>query len=203
MLRQSHFFSSYIQAIIVWLSIVSNCGRKENRMKKLSTLLFIIFNRWGLVVFLSYYVIFYLVILEVFPSSWMDNIAVFVKPYYVIIRYMGIIMNLVICVMTIRFLFNYLQYKNVMIRKKTFSFVLAAAIIQILSFFCYTNLPQQVFQNTEQFLKLNQLFFSFKLHIVELAALFLTGYVVAFYMGALSRVHFLTDVVLAPKKPKK
>ena len=172
-------------------------------MKKLSTLLFIIFNRWGLVVFLSYYAIFYLIILEVFPSSWMDNTAVFVSPYYVTLRYVGMIMNVMICIMTFRFLFNYLQYKNVIIRKKTLSFVLAASIIQILSFFCYTNLSQQMFQNTEQLVELNQLFFSYKLYIVELAALFLTGYVLAFYIGALSRVHFLTDVVLAPKKPMK
>lgn len=172
-------------------------------MKKLSTLLFIIFNKWGLVVFLSYYGIFYVVILKIFPSSWMDNMAVFVNPYYVTIRYVGMIVNISICIMTIRFLFNYFQYKNIMIRKKTLSLVLAASIIQILSFFCYTNLPALAFENTEQLAKLNQLFFSYNIHIVELVALFLTGYVIAFYIGALSRVHFLTDVILAPKKPMK
>lgn len=192
-------YSSYNSII----RIVSKSGRKEIFMKKLSTLLFIIFSRWGLVVFLSYYAIFYLVILEVFPSSWMNDIATFVEPYYVTLRYIGIFMNIIICIMTIHFLVNYLQYKKYIIRRKTLSFVIAASIIQMLSFFCYSNLPIEAFINNEQLNRLNQLFWSFKLHIMELIALFLTGYVVAFYIGALSRVHFLTDVVLASKKPKK
>jgi hypothetical protein len=172
-------------------------------MKKLTTLLFIIFSRWGLVVFLSYYAVFYLVILEVFPSSWMNGIAAFVNPYYVTIRYIGILMNLIICIMVFRFLLKYFQYKNFIIRRKTLSFVMAASVIQLLSFFCYTNLPQETFISTDELKELNQLFWRFKFHIVELISLFLTGYVAAFYIGALSRVHFLTDVVLAPKKPSK
>ncbi|MGM9949644.1 MAG: hypothetical protein ACI33P_05935 [Lysinibacillus sp.] len=172
-------------------------------MKKLSTLLFIIFSRWGLMAFLSYYAIFYLVILEVFPSSWMNSMAAFVNPYYVAIRYIGILLNLIICGMAIHFLVKYLQYKNFIIRRKTLSFVIAASIIQMLSFFCYTNLPAEAFTHSEQLKELNQLSRSFALHIVELLALFLTGYVAAFYIGALSRVRFLTDVVLAPKKPMK
>ena len=172
-------------------------------MKKLATLLFILFSRWGLMAFLTYYAVFYLVILEVFPSSWMNSMAAFVNPYYVTIRYIGIIINLIICGIVIHFLLKYFQYKNFIIRRKTLSFVIAASIIQMLSFFCYTNLPAEAFVNSERLKELNQLFGSFKLHIVELLALFLTGYVAAFYIGALSRGRFLTDVVLVPKKPMK
>lgn len=172
-------------------------------MKKLSTLIFIIFSRWGLVVFLGYYTIFYLVILDILPSAWMNGMATVVEPYYVMIRYVSILVNIVICAMTIHFLARYLQHKNYVIRKRTLSFVLAASIVQLLSFFCYTNLPSEAFQSTEQLTRLQQIFWSFRLHIVELIALFLTGYVLAFYVGALSRVKFLTDVVLAPKKPMK
>ena len=73
----------------------------------------------------------------------------------------------------------------------------------MLSFFCHTNLPAEAFMDSEQLKELNQLFWGCKLHIVELFALFLTGHVAAFYIGALSRVHFLTDVVLVSNKQMK
>lgn len=151
--------------------------------------------------FLGYYMIFYLVILDILPSSWMNAMAPVIEPYYVTIRYVSILVNILICAMTLRFLARYLQYKKYMIRKRTLSFVLAASIVQLFSFFCYTNLPSEAFQSTEQLTRLQQIFWSFRLHIVELIALFLKGYVLAFYVGALSRVKFLADVVLAPRKP--
>ena len=69
-----------------------------------------------------------------------------------------------------------------------------------MSFFCYANLPVEAITNTNQLINLQNFFIRYNFHIVELIALFLTGYVLAFYIGTLARVKFLTDVVLAPKK---
>ncbi|WP_431027373.1 hypothetical protein [Lysinibacillus sp. LZ02] len=169
-------------------------------MKRLATILVLAFSRWGLIAFTIYYATFYIIILNVFPSQFVDFVAQAVNPYYVAIRYVSIAVNIVMCFIVFRFLWKYLQYQSYAIRKKTLSFVMAASLIQLLSFFCYTNIPLESLTNTEQLTNLQQVFFSYKLYIVELVALFFTGYVLAFYIGALSRVKFLTDVMLAPKK---
>ena len=172
----------------------------EVKMKRFAALLLLTFSRWGMVVFMLYYMTLYLIILNVFPSNFMYTIAEWVDPYYVTIRYIGIIVNIIISIIVFRFFMKYIQYQKYVIRKKTLSFVVAASIIQLASFFLYTNLPPLAITNTSQLVNLQDFFLQYKFHIVELMALFLTGYVLAFYIGALARVKFLTDVVLAPKK---
>jgi len=130
----------------------------------------------------------------------MYTIAEWVDRYYVTIRYVSIVINIVIFIIVFRFLMKYIQYQSYVIRKKTLSFVAAASIVQLMSFFCYTNLPVVSITTTYQLVNLQSFFIQYNFHIVELIALFLTGYVLAFYVGTLARVKFLTDVVLAPKK---
>lgn len=169
-------------------------------MKRFATILFLTFSRWGLIAFIIYYVALYLIILRIFPASLMHTSAEWVDPYYVTIRYVGIVVNIVICIMVFRFFMKYIQYESYVIRKKTSSFVVAASIVQLMSFFCYTNIPVAAITTTNQLINLQDFFTRYNFHIVELISLFLTGYVLAFYIGTLARVKFLTDVVLAPKK---
>ena len=169
-------------------------------MKRFATILFLTFSRWGLIAFSIYYVTLYLIILNIFPTDLTYKIAEWIDPYYVTIRYVGIVVNIVICIMAFRFFMKYIQYQSYVIRKKTLSFVVAASIVQLMSFFCYTNLPVAAITTTNQLVNLQDFFIQYNFHIVELVALFLTGYVLAFYVGTLARVKFFTDVVLAPKK---
>ena len=169
-------------------------------MKRFATILFLTFSRWGLIAFSIYYATLYLIILDLFPTSLMYTVAEWVDPYYVTIRYVSIFINVVIFVMVFRFFMKYIQYQSYVIRKKTLSFVVAISIIQLMSFFCYANLPVAAITTTNQLINLQNFFIRYNFHIVELIALFLTGYVLAFYIGTLARVKFLTDVVLAPKK---
>ena len=169
-------------------------------MKRFATILFLTFSRWGLIAFSIYYATLYLIILDLFPTGLLYTIAEWVDPYYVTIRYVSIFINVVIFVMVFRFFMKYIQYQSYVIRKKTLSFVVAISIIQLMSFFCYTNLPVATITTTNQLINLQNFFIRYNFHIVELIALFLTGYVLAFYIGTLARVKFLTDVVLAPKK---
>ena len=150
--------------------------------------------------FIVYYAILFLIILNIFPVSLMSTMAEWTDIYYVTIRYVGIIVNVVICIMVFRFFMKYIQYESYIIRKKTLSFVIAASIVQLMSFFCYTNLPVAELTTTNQLVNLQDFFVRYNFHIVELIALFLTGYVLAFYIGTLARVKFSTDIVLAPKK---
>jgi len=169
-------------------------------MKRFATILFLTFSRWGLIAFSIYYATLYLIILDLFPTNLLYTIAEWVDPYYVTIRYVSIFINVVIFVMVFRFFMKYIQYQSYVIRKKTLSFVVAISIIQLMSFFCYANLPVAAITTTNQLINLQNFFIRYNFHIVELIALFLTGYVLAFYIGTLARVKFLTDVVLAPKK---
>ena len=169
-------------------------------MKRFATILFLTFSRWGLITFIIYYSALYLVILDIFPTSFMYTIAEWVNPYYVTIRYVSIVVNILICIMVFRFFMKYIQFESYAIRKKTLSFVVAASIIQLVSFFCYTNIPVEALTTTKQLTNLQEFFIQYNFHIVELIALFLTSYVLAFYVGTLARVKFLTDIVLAPKK---
>ena len=169
-------------------------------MKRFVTILFLTFNRWGLLAFSIYYAIIYIVILKLLPANLIDYITKFIDPYYVTIRYVSIVVNIIICIMVCRFFMKYIQYQSYIIRKKTLSFVVAASIVQLMSFFCYTNLPAATLTATEQFENLQHFFVQYNFHIIELIALFFTSYVLAFYIGTLARVKFLTDVVLAPKK---
>lgn len=169
-------------------------------MKRFATILFLTFSRWGLLAFSIYYAILYIVILKILPADVIHYIAKFVDPYYVTIRYVSIVVNIIICIMVFRFFMKYIQYQNYIIRKKTLSFVVAVSIVQLMSFFCYTNLPIASFTQTAQLENLQDFFVQYNFHIIELIALFFTGYVLAFYIGTLARVKFLTDVVLAPKK---
>ena len=169
-------------------------------MKRFATILFLTFSRWGLIAFSIYYATLYLIILDLFPTNLLYTIAEWVDPYYVTIRYVSIFINVVIFVMVFRFFVKYIQYQSYVIRKKTLSFVVAISIIQLMSFFCYANLPVAAITTTNQLINLQNFFIRYNFHIVELIALFLTGYVLAFYIGTLARVKFLTDVVLAPKK---
>ena len=169
-------------------------------MKRFATILFLTFSRWGIIAFIIYYVALYLIILRIFPTDLMYAIAEWMDPYYVTIRYVSIGINIVIFIIVFRFLMKYIQYQSYVIRKKTLSFVVAASIVQLMSFFCYTNLPVASLTTTYQLVNLQSFFIQYNFHIVELIALFLTGYVLAFYVGTLARVKFLTDVVLAPKK---
>ena len=169
-------------------------------MKRFTTILFLTFSRWGLTAFIIYYAILYAIIVDIFPVNLMSTIAKWTDIYYVMIRYVGIIVNVMICIMVFRFFMKYIQYESYIIRRKTLSFVIAASIVQLMSFFCYTNLPVAELTTTSQLVNLQDFFIRYKFHIVELIALFLTGYVLAFYIGTLARVKFLTDVVLAPKK---
>ena len=169
-------------------------------MKRFATILFLTFSRWGLIAFIIYYAALYLVILNLFPTSFMHTIVEWIDPYYVTIRYVSIVINVVICIMVFRFFMKYIQFESYVIRKKTLSFVVAASIIQLMSFFCYTNIPVAELTNTKQLTNLQDFFIRYNFHIIELIALFLTSYVLAFYIGTLARVKFLTDVMLAPKK---
>ena len=172
-------------------------------MKRFTTILFLTFSRWGLLAFTIYNAILYLILLNILPIDLMYTIAEWADPYYVTIRYVGMIVNIFICIVVIRFFVKYIQYQSYIIRKKTLSFIVAASIVQLMSFFCYTNLPKSVITTTNDLVNLNDLFITYNFHIVELVALFLTGYVIAFYISTLARVKFLTDVVLAPKKNAK
>ncbi|MGM9943384.1 MAG: hypothetical protein ACI33M_00495 [Lysinibacillus sp.] len=169
-------------------------------MKRFTSILFLTFSRWGLITFIIYYAILSLITLNIFPVNLMYTIAEWVDPYYVTIRYVGIVLNIVICIMIFRFFMKYIQYESYVIRKKTLSFIVAASIIQLMSFFCYKNIPVSAINTTNQLINLQDFFIRYNFHIVEFIALFLTGYVLAFYIGTLARVKFLTDVVLAPKK---
>ena len=169
-------------------------------MKRFATILFLTFSRWGLTAFIIYYAALYLAILNLFPTSFMHTIAEWIDPYYVTIRYVSIVINILICIMVFRFFIKYIQFESYVIRRKTLSFVVAASIIQLMSFFCYTNIPVTALTTTKQLTNLQDFFIRYNFHIVELIALFLTSYVLAFYIGTLARVKFLTDVVLAPKK---
>ena len=169
-------------------------------MKRFATILFLTFSRWGLIAFIIYYAALYLVILDIFPANFMYTIAEWVDPYYVTIRYVSIVVNILICIMVFRFFVKYIQFESYAIRKKTLSFVVAASIIQLMSFFCYINIPVAALTTTNQLINLQDFFIRYNFHIVELIALFFTSYVLAFYIGTLARVKFLTDVILAPKK---
>ena len=169
-------------------------------MKRFATILFLTFSRWGLTAFIIYYAALYLAILNLFPTSFMHTIAEWIDPYYVTIRYVSIVINILICIMVFRFFMKYIQFESYVIRRKTLSFVVAASIIQLMSFFCYTNIPVTALTTTKQLTNLQDFFIRYNFHIVELIALFLTSYVLAFYIGTLARVKFVTDVVLAPKK---
>ena len=106
-------------------------------MKRFATILLLTFSRWGLIAFIIYYVGLYVIILDLFPTSFMYAIAEWVDPYYVTIRYVSIVVNILICIMVFRFFMKYIQLENYIIRKKTLSFVVAASIVQLMSFFCY------------------------------------------------------------------
>ncbi len=101
--------------------------------------------------------------------------------------------------MAIRFIWKYVNRKSYIIRKNVLSFVIAVSVIQFFSYFCYTNLPL-VGEKTEQLMNLNTFSEMYKTSIIENTALFLTGYILAFYIGALSRSNFYGDVVLAAPK---
>lgn len=172
-------------------------------MKRFTTILFLTFSRWGLLAFTIYYTMLCIIILNIFPVDLMYTIAKWIDPYYVAIRYVSIIVNVFICIVVFRFFMKYIQFHSYIIRKKTLSFIVAASIVQLMSFFCYTNLPVAELTNTNQLANLNSLFVTYNFHIVEFIALFFTGYVLAFYISTLARVKFLTDVVLAPKRNVK
>lgn len=169
-------------------------------MKRLATIYFLTFSRWGLIAFSIYYAALCLIIVNIFPTNFIFTIAEWTDPYYVTIRYVGIVVNIVICIMVFRFFMKYIQYESYVIRKKTLSFVVAASIVQLMSFFCYTNIPIEAITTTNQLINLQDFFIRYNFHIIEIVALFLTGYVLAFYVGTLARGKFLTDVVLAAKK---
>ena len=169
-------------------------------MKRFTTILFLTFSRWGLFAFTIYYATLCLIVLNIFPIDLTYTIAEWIDPYYVTIRYVSMIVNIFICIVVFRFFMKYIQYQSYIIRKKTLSFVIAASIVQLMSFFCYTNLPVAAITNTNQLVNLQDFFIRYNFHIIESIALFLTGYVLAFYIGTLARVKFLTDVILAPKK---
>ena len=144
-------------------------------MKRFATILFLTFSRWGLTAFIIYYAALYLAILNLFPTSFMHTIAEWIDPYYVTIRYVSIVINILICIMVFRFFMKYIQFESYVIRRKTLSFVVAASIIQLMSFFCYTNIPVTALTTTKQLTNLQDFFIRYNFHIVELIALFLTS----------------------------
>ena len=171
-------------------------------MKRFTTLLFIIFSRWGFISFMLYFAVFYMIILNIFQGESMQSLSQLVQPYYVPIRYVSFILNSLICFMAVRFIWKYVKKESYIIRKSTLSFVIAVSVIQFISYFCYTNLPPMD-DHTEQLMNLNAFSEMYKTSMVENIALFLTGYILAFYIGALSRGKFYGDVVLAVSKPEK
>lgn len=171
-------------------------------MKRFTNLLFIIFSRWGFIAFMLYYTIFYLITLNIFPIEFMQSVAQLVNPYYVPIRYVSFITNIIICFITLRFIFKYIKKENYIIRKKTLSFIIAISLIQFISLFSHTNLPPMD-ATTEALMNLEAFSTKVNMITIENIALLLTGYILAFYIGALSRGNFYGDVVLAAKIPKK
>lgn len=171
-------------------------------MKRFTTLLLIIFSRWGFIAFMLYFCLLYLIILNISPVEYMQSISLLIKPYYVSIRYVSSVTNIIILIMAIRFILKFIKKERYVIRKKTLSFVIAISIIQLLSFFCYTNLPP-IGVNTEQLVNLYKFSERFRIGILENLALLVTGYILAFYMGALSRGKFYRDVVFATKSSNK
>ena len=134
-------------------------------MKRFATILFLTFSRWGLIAFIIYYAALYLVILDLFPTSFMYTIGEWVDPYYVTIRYVSIVVNILICMMVFRFFMKYIQFESYVIRKKTLSFVVAASIIQLMSFFCYTNIPVAALTTTKQLTNLQDFFIRYNFPI--------------------------------------
>ena len=141
-------------------------------MKRFTTILFLTFSRWGLWAFTIYYATLCLILLNIFPIDLTYTIAEWIDPYYVTIRYVSMIVNIFICIVVFRFFVKYIQYQSYIIRKKTLSFIVATSIVQLMSFFCYTNLPESTITITNQLVNLNDLFVTYNFHIVELIALF-------------------------------
>lgn len=172
-------------------------------MKRFSAIFMLAFSRKGFAAFTVYYAIFFMSILNVFPDQVMQGLASLVNPYYGAIRMIGIVANIIICFMVFRFLIRFIQYEPYAIKRKGLSFIMALCFVQLLSFFCYTNLPAESITITAQLGKLQAIYLGYGFYFLEIVALCVGGYLVAFYVGALSHSKFAMDVILAPKRPQK
>ncbi len=172
-------------------------------MRRFLSLLILAFNRKGFMAFIVYYVLFFISIYNIFPLSWLQEGAVLLSPYYGAVRLMGLLANILVCVMTVHFLIKFMRYEAYPIKRKTLSFVIALCFIQLLSFYCSMHIPVSAITVTAQLESLQAVFEAYQLYVVELVALCLSGYVLAFYIGVLSRAEFAMDVIVAPKKPEK
>jgi len=177
--------------------------KKEfNEMKRFIHLLIRTYGKWGIITFTAYFAVFYFLVLMVMPIAWFDSFAYAIGGYYAAIRYVSYVVHAIICVLVTRFIIKLVNRRPYIVRRKTLAFLVAAACIQLFSFFCATYVPA-VLKEDVLYKHQVDVYTTMGLYWLEWIALIMIGYMMPFYVGALKLVQFNSDMMIASVKKKK
>lgn len=171
-------------------------------MKHLTQLLIRTYGKWGLVIFISYFALFYFLVLQVMPIVWFDSFAYMIGSYYASVRYVGYAVNIAVCILGARFIMKMLNKESYVLRRKMLAFLVAASLIQLFSFFC-SMYVQPILKADVLYKHQVDVYTTMGLYWIEWIGLIMIGYILPFYFGALKLVKFNADMMIAPVKKKK
>ncbi|MEK4230178.1 hypothetical protein [Solibacillus sp. FSL H8-0538] len=175
--------------------------RKDLAMVRLVNIFRIMFNRYGLLVFFLCFTSILILYLPGIPELFAKPVMEVVGPYLLAILQMGVLINSIAVLLMVHFVIKVLSKKNYTIKVTVLSLLIAFFIMQWFSLFCLTMYPQ--FSNVpEATYRFFEVYVNYKIEIVEEVGLGCTIYLLAFYMGALSRKKFKVNVILLGKLKK-
>lgn len=172
-------------------------------MRSFTQLLIRTYGKSGIITFTIYFVLFYFFAMQIMPNSWFSSFAYVIGPYYVALRYVSFAIHFIICFMAFRFVMKFINKELYIVRRKTLAFLVAAVIIQFVSFFCSIYVLPILAEDELFKYQVENISSSLGLYWAEWIALICTGYILPFYVGALKLVKFNTDMIIAPIRKQK
>lgn len=172
-------------------------------MRRFTQLLIRTYGKWGIITFSVYFALFYFIVLELMPATWFTSFAYAIGPYYVALRYVSYAIHFIICFMGFRFVMKFVNKELYIVRRKTLAFLVAAVIIQFVSFFSSLYALPILSEDDLYKYQVENISTGLGFYWAEWIALIFTGYLLPFYVGALKLVKFNTDMLIAPVRKQK
>ena len=160
------------------------------------------FGKVGFLSLVAYFILLCITVFVIYPANSFLAFAEFLLQYYVALRYITIGLHFITLFIAFRLISKLFRKRLFLIRKKMLGFLLASSLVQLFSYFCFFNVAPSFPENIQSITLFHEQTKGFFLLSVEWLSLIVMGFVIAFYIGALARGKFKSDVILAPKKKK-
>lgn len=170
-------------------------------MIKLIYIFRIMFNRYGFFAFLLCFAAVFIVYFPGLPTVIVKPLMVAVKPYLLAILQMGVLINSTAVVLMLLLVIKVICKKNYTIKNSVLSLLLAFFLLEWLSLVCFMMYPKFSSLTADMY-QYYQVYATYRVDILEAIGLVCTIYLVAFYVGALSRKKFKVNIVLLGKIKK-